>query len=68
MNITDLNINEIINIIGSVVLISRIVVKITPTPVDDNFLSKILTLLKHLGLHISETSASQETIDKNKQT
>jgi hypothetical protein len=38
--------------VGAIVMLSRIVVKLTPTPVDDTILAKVVGVLKSLGLHI----------------
>lgn len=46
------NWQELVGIVGGVVIAARIIVKLTPTPKDDAFLAKIITLLKHLGLYI----------------
>jgi hypothetical protein len=40
-------------IAGAVVMVSRIIVRLTPTPADDTFMAKyILPALKGLGLKI----------------
>lgn len=44
--------DDIIAIIGGIVVTARIIVKLTPTPKDDSVLEKIVGVLKHLGLHI----------------
>lgn len=44
--------NDILAIIGGVVVTARLIVKLTPTPKDDSALEKIVGVLKHLGLHI----------------
>jgi len=44
---------EIVAAIGAVIIIARIIVKLTPTPKDDSFLEKVVAFLKHIGLHIS---------------
>jgi hypothetical protein len=43
---------DIIAILGGVVVTARIIVKLTPTPKDDSDLEKVVGILKHLGLHI----------------
>lgn len=43
---------DIIAILGGIVVTARIIVKLTPTPKDDSVLEKIVGILKHLGLHI----------------
>jgi len=37
---------------GAVVIAARLIVKLTPTPVDDSVLDKVVKFLKALGLHI----------------
>jgi hypothetical protein len=46
------NWQEVVNAMAAVMIAARIIVKLTPTPVDDGFLSKALDVLKALGLHI----------------
>jgi hypothetical protein len=46
------NWQEIVAAIGGIVLSARIIVKLTPTPVDDSFLEKIVNFLKAVGLNI----------------
>lgn len=48
------NWEEIIAIWGGVVLVARLIVKLTPTPKDDDFLAKIVGLFKQLGLYIPD--------------
>lgn len=43
---------NLIATIGAIVIAARLIVKFTPTPKDDEFLSKIIAALKHIGLHI----------------
>ena len=43
---------DIVAILGGIVVTARIIVKLTPTPKDDSVLEKIVGILKHLGLHI----------------
>ena len=50
--------HDLVAIIGSVVMLSRIIVKLTPTPEDDTALEKMVQLLKHLGLHVDSTPKS----------
>ena len=52
MNWTLENWEAIVGIMGGVVIVSRLIVKLTPTPKDDAFLAKVIELLKHLGLYI----------------
>ena len=48
------NHTEIIALIGGIVIVARIIVKLTPTPKDDSVLEKVVGFLKHLGLHIDK--------------
>lgn len=48
------NWEAIIAIWGGIVLVARLIVKLTPTPKDDAFLAKIVGLLKQLGLFIPD--------------
>jgi hypothetical protein len=47
------NWQSVVGIAGAVVMVSRIIVRLTPTPADDTFMAKyILPALKSLGLKI----------------
>lgn len=46
------NWHDLIAVAGSVVVVARIIVKLTPTPADDTILAKVVDVLKSLGLHI----------------
>lgn len=48
------NWKEVVAIVGGIVLVARIIVKLTPTPKDDTVLEKIVNILKGIGLHIGE--------------
>lgn len=48
------NWETIVALVGGVVLLARIIVKLTPTPADDTFLEKIVNFLKGVGLHIDD--------------
>lgn len=37
---------------GAVVMLARIVVKLTPTPADDTALARIVSVLKSIGLKL----------------
>ena len=39
-------------LVGAIVMGARVIVKLTPTPKDDNVLAGVVKLLKHLGLYI----------------
>ena len=41
---------DILAIIGGVVTVASLIVKITPTQKDDNFLSKVIKVLSALGI------------------
>lgn len=53
--------NEIVAIVGGVVLLARIIVKLTPTPKDDTALASIVEILKHLGLVVEAPTKTNET-------
>lgn len=44
--------SDIVTAASGVVIASRVIVKLTPTPADDSILESIVSTLKHLGLHI----------------
>lgn len=48
------NFANIMAVVGAVIVLARIVVKLTPTPQDDSVLEKIVGFLKALGLHIDK--------------
>jgi DUF1009 family protein len=54
MNWITENFANIMAVVGAVIVLARIVVKLTPTPQDDSVLEKIVNFLKALGLHIDK--------------
>ena len=48
------NMTTIVAIAGAIVILARIIVKLTPTPADDSILEKVVGFLKAVGLHIDE--------------
>lgn len=46
------NWHDIVGIAGALVIGARLIVKLTPTPVDDGVLAKIVSALKAIGLHL----------------
>jgi hypothetical protein len=44
--------NDLVAILGAVVMTARLIVKITPTPADDTILDKVITFLSHVGLKL----------------
>jgi len=48
--------NDIIAIMGAVIILARLIVKITPSETDNIWLEKIINSLKHLGLHINNSN------------
>jgi hypothetical protein len=52
MNWITSNFANIMAVIGAVIVLARIIVKLTPTPSDDGILEKVVSVLKTLGLHI----------------
>lgn len=54
MNWITENFTNIMAVVGAVVVLARVIVKLTPTPADDTWLEKIVNILKTLGLHIGD--------------
>jgi hypothetical protein len=48
------NLPNIMAIVGAVVVLARIIVKLTPTPRDDSIVEKVISVLKTIGLHIKD--------------
>ena len=48
------NMTSIVAVAGAIVILARIIVKLTPTPADDSILEKVVGFLKAVGLHIDE--------------
>ena len=48
------NWQNIVAVLGAIVIAARLIVKLTPTPKDDAFLAKIIAALKQLGLVIPD--------------
>ena len=48
------NFASIVAVAGAVVILARVIVKLTPTPTDDSVLEKIVGFLKTVGLHIDD--------------
>ena len=48
------NWKQIVAVAGAVIIVARLIVKLTPTPKDDSALEKIVKVLKALGLHVSD--------------
>ena len=46
------NWTEVVAAAGGIVLVARIIVKLTPTPADDSILEKVVAFLKTVGLNI----------------
>lgn len=46
--------SEIITALTTLIIAARIIVKLTPTPRDDTALEKVVTALKHVGLHVKD--------------
>ena len=45
---------NIMAVLGAVIVLARIVVKLTPTPKDDSVLEWIVKMLKTVGLHVDD--------------
>jgi len=54
MNWITENFTNIMAVVGAVIVLARVIVKLTPTPADDTWLEKIINILKSLGLHIND--------------
>jgi hypothetical protein len=48
------NFANIMAVVGAVIVLARLIVKLTPTPTDDSILEKIVNVLKAVGLHIND--------------
>ena len=48
------NFASIVAVAGAVVILARVIVKLTPTPTDDSVLEKVVSFLKAVGLHIDK--------------
>jgi len=46
------NWQEVVNAMAGVMIVARIIVKLTPSPEDDSLLAKFVDVLKALGLHL----------------
>ena len=46
------NWQEVVNAMAGVMIVARIIVKLTPSPADDSLLAKFVDVLKALGLHL----------------
>lgn len=49
---TGISLTQIMAVVMAVIVLARLIVKLTPTPADDSFLEKVVAWLKHIGLHI----------------
>jgi hypothetical protein len=54
MNWITENFANIMAVVGAVVVLARIIVKLTPTPADDSILEKVVKFLKAVGLQIKD--------------
>jgi len=54
MNWITENFTNIMAVVGAVIVLARVIVKLTPTPADDTWLEKIVNFLKTLGLHLDK--------------
>ena len=54
MNWITENFTNIMAIVGAVIVVARIIVKLTPTPADDSILEKVVNFLKAIGLQIKD--------------
>ena len=54
MNWITENFTNIMAVIGAIIVLARIIVKLTPTPSDDSILEKVVKFLKAVGLQIKD--------------
>jgi hypothetical protein len=52
MNWITENFTSIMAIVGAVIVLARIIVKLTPSNIDNVWLDRVVSVLKTLGLHI----------------
>jgi hypothetical protein len=52
MNWITENFANIMAVVGAVIVLARIVVKLTPSNIDNVWLDRVVSVLKTLGLHI----------------
>ena len=45
---------EVIAVVGAVVIVARLITKLTPSDTDNKVVEKIIAFLKALGLHIKD--------------
>jgi len=46
------NFTTIMAIVGAVIVLARLIVKLTPSNIDNVWLDRVVSVLKTLGLHI----------------
>ena len=46
------NFTTIMAVIGAVIVLARLIVKLTPSNIDNVWLDRVVSVLKTLGLHI----------------
>jgi len=52
MNWITQNFTTIMAIVGAVIVLARLIVKVTPSNIDNIWLDRVISVLKTLGLHI----------------
>jgi uncharacterized membrane protein len=52
MNWITQNFTTIMAIVGAVIVLARLIVKVTPSNIDNIWLDRVVSVLKTLGLHI----------------
>jgi hypothetical protein len=52
MNWITANFANIMAVIGAVIVLARLIVKLTPSNIDNVWLDRVVSVLKTLGLHI----------------
>jgi len=48
------NWTEVVAVIGAVVIVARLIVKLTPSDSDNKVVEKIVAFLKAVGLHVKD--------------
>lgn len=52
MNFLTENFANVMAVVGAVIVLARVIVKITPSNTDNVWLDRVISVLKTLGLHI----------------
>lgn len=52
MNFLTENFANIMAVVGAVIVLARLIVKLTPSDTDNKWLEKIVSVLRAIGLHL----------------